>query len=74
MFVRNFEYSSYNPNCLIVVIKVGGRGDGGVSYFGKICNPFQFAMFVFYMGLTKKDLVSFVNYHTSRIAKTASRL
>ena len=26
-------------------------------------------MFVFYMGLTKKDLVSFVYYHTSRISK-----
>ena len=48
---------------------MGGRGDGWVSCFGKFCNPFQFAMFVFYMGLTKKDLVSFVYYQTSRIAK-----
>ena len=53
-----------------MVIKVGGRGDGWVSYFGKFCNPFQFAKFVFYNDLTKKYLVSFVYYHTSRIAKS----
>ena len=51
------------------MVVVGGRGYGWVLCFGKFYNLFHFAMFVFYMGLTKKDLVSFVYYNTSGIAK-----
>ena len=71
MLVRNSENFSYNPNCLIV--RIGGCGGwkgGWVSFmFWQIFQSISFCYVRFLHGFDKKDLVSFVYYNTSGIAK-----